>query len=229
MKRIVVFSGAGMSAESGLKTFRDSGGLWEEYDIHEVATPEAWDRNPEMVLEFYNKRREQILQSRPNAAHYAIVELEKKFDVVVLTQNIDNLHELAGSTNVVHLHGEIFKARSVKNSTKLYDVNGPLSINDQADDGGQLRPHVVWFGEDVPMYEVGKSIIQSADILIIVGTSLNVYPAAGLVLYAKEDAQKILVDPNEISIESFSNIKRIREEAGSALPRIVNELINQHY
>lgn len=228
MKRIVVFSGAGMSAESGLKTFRDSGGLWEEYDIHEVATPEAWERDPELVLEFYNKRREQILQSRPNAAHYAIVALEKKFDVVVLTQNIDNLHELAGSKNVVHLHGEIFKARSVNNSSKLYDVNGPLRINHLADDGGQLRPHVVWFGEDVPMYEVGKTIIQSADILIIVGTSLNVYPAAGLVLYAKEEAQKILIDPNEISIESFSNIKRIREEAGSALPRVVEELINQH-
>jgi NAD-dependent deacetylase len=229
MKRIVVFSGAGMSAESGLKTFRDSGGLWEEYDIHEVATPEAWERNPELVLDFYNQRREQVLQSKPNAAHHAIVALEKKFDVVVVTQNIDNLHELAGSTNVIHLHGEILKARSVKNSDKLYNVNGPLSIHDRADDGSPLRPHVVWFGEDVPMYELGKTIIQSADILIIVGTSLNVFPAAGLVLHAKEESRKILIDPNEISIGSFPNLIKVQEKAGSALPRAVNDLLSNNH
>lgn len=225
MKRIVVFSGAGMSEESGLKTFRDMGGLWEEYDIHEVATIEAWNRNPNLVLDFYNQRRKQVLEAEPNAAHIAIAKLESKYDVVVVTQNIDNLHERAGSSKVFHLHGEILKVRSVHNPDVLYDLDGPLSIGDTDPEGNQLRPHVVWFGEQVPAYDQGKEIIESADILIVVGTSLNVYPAAGLVFFAPPNAKKYLIDPDAASVTSLPDIELIREKAGIAIPKLVTKLI----
>jgi NAD-dependent deacetylase len=225
MKRIVVFSGAGMSAESGINTFRDSDGLWEKHNVEDVATPEAWKKNPELVLDFYNQRRFQVLKAEPNAAHKALLELESKYDVVIVTQNIDNLHERSGSSNVVHLHGEIMKARSVNDPNNLFDVTGPIYLNDLAQDGGQLRPHVVWFGESVPSYEIGKTVIESADILIIVGTSLNVYPAAGLVTFAKPGIQKFLVDPEALSFESNSDLTLINQNAGVAIPRLVKSLL----
>jgi NAD-dependent deacetylase len=225
MKRIVVFSGAGMSAESGINTFRDSDGLWEKHNVEDVATPEAWKKNPELVLDFYNQRRFQVLKAEPNAAHKALLELESKYDVVIVTQNIDNLHERSGSSNVVHLHGEIMKARSVNDPNNLFDVTGPIYLNDLAQDGGQLRPHVVWFGESVPSYEIGKTVIESADILIIVGTSLNVYPAAGLVTFAKPGIQKFLIDPEALSFESNSDLTLINQNAGVAIPRLVKSLL----
>jgi len=214
-----------MSAESGINTFRDSDGLWEKHNVEDVATPEAWKKNPELVLDFYNQRRFQVLKAEPNAAHKALLELESKYDVVIVTQNIDNLHERSGSSNVVHLHGEIMKARSVNDPNNLFDVTGPIYLNDLAQDGGQLRPHVVWFGESVPSYEIGKTVIESADILIIVGTSLNVYPAAGLVTFAKPGIQKFLIDPEALSFESNSDLTLINQNAGVAIPRLVKSLL----
>ena len=182
MKNLVVFSGAGISAESGLKTFRDSDGLWEEYDVMDVATPEAWQRDSDLVLEFYNKRRKQVLETQPNAGHSALVTLENHFNVQIITQNIDNLHERAGSKKVLHLHGEVTKARSTVNDNLLYDINGSeLKKGEVCEQGFQLRPHVVWFGEAVPNMEIAYEITRKADIMLIVGTSLNVYPAAGLI------------------------------------------------
>ena len=186
MKRIIVFSGAGMSAESGLKTFRDSGGLWEEHKVEDVATPEAWKSNPELVLKFYNMRRNQVLNAQPNKAHLALKELENAYNVIVITQNIDDLHERAGSTNVIHLHGEILKARSERSPSIIQDLKDDLKIGDLAEDGHQLRPNIVWFGEEVPMFFNASSLMNTADILIIIGTSLNVYPAAGLIYQVKQ-------------------------------------------
>lgn len=203
-KKIVFFSGAGMSAESGISTFRDSGGLWEKYDISEVATPEAWRRNPDLVTDFYNQRRKQIIETSPNEAHHFIAELDNQFDVTVITQNIDDLHERAGSTKILHLHGNIRLAKSSgpKQEKKLYPIDGwELTKNDLCDDGFRLRPHVVWFGEAVPALEDAIPLIESADIFIVIGTSLQVYPAAGLIHYAKRSATKIIIDPN---IDSFS-------------------------
>ena len=226
MERIVVFSGAGMSAESGINTFRDSDGLWEKYNVEDVATPEAWSKNPGLVLDFYNQRRSQVLNAKPNAAHIAIADLESKYEVIVVTQNIDNLHERSGSTNVLHLHGEIMKARSVFDSNNLIDITGPIYLNDLADDCGQLRPHVVWFGESVPAYEMGKEAIESADILIIVGTSLNVYPTAGLIMYAKPRIKKYLIDPDAMSFHGVSDLILINQNAGVAIPNLVQTLLN---
>ena len=203
-KKIVFFSGAGMSAESGISTFRDSGGLWEKYDINEVATPEAWRRNPDLVTDFYNQRRKQIIETSPNAAHNFITSLENQFDVTVITQNIDDLHERAGSTKILHLHGNIRLAKSSgpNQENKLYPIEGwELTKNDLCDDGYRLRPHVVWFGEAVPALENAIPLIESADVFIVIGTSLQVYPAAGLIHYAKQSATKIIIDPN---IYSFS-------------------------
>lgn len=205
--RIVVFSGAGMSAESGISTFRDSGGLWEKYNIEDVATPEAWQRNPQLVQDFYNQRRKQIINATPNEAHQLIAQLESKHEIIVVTQNIDDLHERAGSSNVVHLHGNIrFSKSSGPNSEKAYyPINGwELKMSEKCPEGYPLRPHVVWFGEAVPMYDVVLELVQSAELLIVIGTSLNVYPAAGIIHYTNKTARKVIIDPNvsELSVPS---------------------------
>jgi len=193
-KKLIVLTGAGISAESGLKTFRDSDGLWEGYDVTEVATPGAWKKNPALVLDFYNMRRKNVLEAAPNAAHTALADLEKDFDVTIITQNIDDLHERAGSTNVVHLHGEIFKMRSEKNESMVYNIKGDINIGDTAEDGAQLRPYIVWFEEPVPMIETAANITKQAEIFVVIGTSLAVYPAAGLVNYAPWQIPKFIVD-----------------------------------
>ena len=225
-KKIVVFTGAGVSAESGLKTFRDSGGLWEEYKVEEVATPEAWENNPEMVLTFYNKRRRQVLEAKPNPAHYAIVELEKKFDVQVITQNIDDLHERAGSQKVLHLHGEITKSRSSIDDSLVYPLKEKeLALGQLCEKGSQLRPHIVWFGEVVPAMEEAAKITSGAEIFIIVGTSLNVYPAAGLVDIAPAAALKYLIDPQAVTKDYIQNLTVRRERAGTGVPELVKNLL----
>jgi NAD-dependent protein deacetylases, SIR2 family len=185
MKKLVILTGAGMSSESGIKTFRDSGGLWEEYDVAEVATPQAWIKNRDLVLRFYNERRQQLASSKPNNGHLGLAKLEKYFDVQIITQNIDDLHERAGSTKVLHLHGELTKARSTVDPSLLYDI-GYKDINpgDNCEKGSQLRPHIVWFGEAVPMMDAAANLTGNADIFVVVGSSLNVYPAAGLISYA---------------------------------------------
>lgn len=225
MKRLVVFSGAGMSAESGLRTFRDSDGLWEQFDINEVATPEAWENNPAMVLDFYNQRRKQVLEANPNAAHQALVELEKHFDVQIITQNIDDLHERAGSHNVLHLHGQIQYARSTKSDQVLYPIHKPLAIGDLAPDGGQLRPHVVWFGEPVPEFDRAAKAVAEAEILIVIGTSLKVYPAAGLIFHAQPMIPMYIVDKDEVTNPGIPQLHMIQDLASSAVPALVDELI----
>ncbi|PWH84849.1 NAD-dependent deacylase [Brumimicrobium oceani] len=225
-QKIIVFSGAGVSAESGLGTFRDSGGLWEKYNIEEVATPEAWNKNPEMVTEFYNMRRKQCYESKPNAAHFAIAKLEEKFNVEVITQNIDDLHERGGSSKVIHLHGEISKVKSSgPNAEKKYfhQKNWEVKIGDKCEEGYQMRPHVVWFGEAVPMIDEAISRINSADIVIVVGTSLNVYPAAGILNYAPHNAKYYLIDPSEVSVPSYFNV--IRDSASKGVPELVEKLL----
>lgn len=222
-KKLVVFSGAGMSAESGIGTFRDSGGLWEQYPIEEVATPDAWRRNPEKVQDFYNYRRKQILEATPNKAHKAIAELEKKYDVEVITQNIDDLHERAGSTNVTHLHGLITKSQSSVNPNLVYDIEGwELKMGEKCERGSQLRPHVVWFGEAVPMMDVAQRIMQTAEIVIVIGTSLQVYPAAGLVYAAPKAARKFIVDPETIDSPGFQHIKK---PAGAGMEILLSEIL----
>lgn len=193
-KKLVVLTGAGISAESGLKTFRDSDGLWEGYAIEDVATPRAWKKDPKLVLEFYNYRRKNVLDARPNAAHIGLAELEKDFHVTVITQNIDDLHERGGSTNVLHLHGEIFKMRSERDEQLIYEIKDDINIGDKAEDGHQLRPHIVWFEEPVPKIEEAIAITLTADIFVVVGTSLVVYPAAGLLHYAPAGIPKYIVD-----------------------------------
>ena len=228
-KRLVVFSGSGISAESGLKTFRDSGGLWEKYDITEVATPEAFERNPELVLDFYNQRRKQAAEAQPNAGHLAIAELEEHFNTWVVTQNVDDLHERAGSSQVVHLHGEIRKVRSCDHPELIYDYGGKaIKLGDLCERGGQLRPHIVWFGEMVPEMERGWQIAAQADILLVVGTSLQVYPAAGLVQACRHDIPKYLVDPGEFEAYHTSNLKHIQEKASSGLPKLAKKLIAEY-
>ena len=183
-KKLVVLTGAGMSAESGIATFRDSGGLWEKYPVEQVATPEGFSANPELVLNFYNARRKELLNTRPNAGHTTLAEMEKEFDVTIITQNIDNLHEQAGSSNVVHLHGELMKSRSTGDAALIYDIdpqNSDIHLGDRCEKGYQLRPHIVWFGEAVPMMAEAERITRTADIFVIIGTSMNVYPAAGLI------------------------------------------------
>jgi len=193
-KKLVVLSGAGISAESGLKTFRDSDGLWEGYNIEDVATPRAWRKDPQLVLDFYNYRRKNVLDVQPNEAHYGLAALENDFDVSIITQNIDDLHERAGSSNVLHLHGEIFKMRSERDQSLIYEIKGDIKIGDMAEDGAQLRPHIVWFEEPVPKIEEAIPIVHSADIFVVVGTSLVVYPAAGLVNYTKPEVPVYVID-----------------------------------
>ena len=209
--RIIVLTGAGMSAESGISTFRDSGGLWEQYKVEDVATPEGWARDPELVTEFYNLRRQQMLDAQPCLGHKLLAELERFHDVQIITQNVDDLHERGGSTNIIHLHGEATKARSeFADYSPTYDIGyKELNLGDLAPDGGQLRPHIVWFGEAVPELSRGAKAVEKADILIIIGTSLNVYPAAGLVHYAKKGCRIYLIDPApmNLNIPGFQQIQ----------------------
>ena len=229
MKKVVVLTGAGISAESGIRTFRDSGGLWEEHRIEDVATPEAWQRNQELVLEFYNQRRKQLYDCNPNAGHYALVKLEEKYDVQIITQNVDDLHERAGSTKVLHLHGELKKARSTTNPELIYDIKGwELKKGDKCERGSQLRPHIVWFGEEVPNIVTAAQISSKADIYIVIGTSLNVYPAAGLMSYAPQRIAKYLVDPNASELNYYDNLHIIREKAGKGVSELVNELMSNN-
>ena len=220
MKKLVIFSGAGISAESGLSTFRDNGGLWDQYPIEEVATYDAWLKNPKKVTEFYNLRRKNCIEAKPNDAHINIASLEKNFNVTVVTQNIDDLHERAGSTKILHLHGEIMKSRSA-GTNKIYPINHcKMNEDDLCPDGHQLRPHVVWFGESVPKMDDAFKVVSLADIFVIIGTSLQVYPAAGLIHATKANCSRYIIDPNEISVpEDIIQIKKTGSEG-------INELIN---
>lgn len=227
-EKIVVLTGAGMSAESGIKTFRDSDGLWEEYRVEDVATFEAWSRDQAMVQEFYNKRRAELGRSQPNKAHKALVELEEKFNVYIITQNIDDLHERAGSSHVIHLHGELTKARSSVDDNLLYDIGySDIKKGDICEHGSQLRPHVVWFGEPVPMIEEAAEILRDADILLIIGTSLQVYPAAGLMHYAPSTCRKYVIDPKSLPVKGISGLEVIQKTAGEGVPELVNRLLNE--
>ena len=226
-KKIVVLTGAGISAESGLKTFRGAGGLWEGFDIMDVASIDGWRRNRELVLNFYNMRRKQAQEAKPNAGHLALAELEKDFEVVIVTQNVDNLHEQAGSTNVVHLHGELFKSRSTLDENLVYDMDGwELKIGDKCEKGSQLRPHIVWFGELVPMMEVAADEVLSADIFMVVGTSLVVYPAASLIHYAAEHVPKFIIDPKIPAVSRSGNIHIFEEAASTGVARAVKLIMS---
>lgn len=219
-KRLVVLTGAGISAESGIKTFRDMGGLWEEYDVMEVASIDGWKKNPQLVLEFYNQRRRQLENVHPNIAHKLLAEAEKDFNVYVVTQNVDNLHERAGSTNVLHLHGELTKARPTGNPKRVIDI-GYKDINwGDTLDGFQLRPHIVWFGEEVPMLSEAIKLVQSAEIFAVIGTSLNVYPAAGLLDYAPKGCPIYVVDPNEVNLWR-RDVTVIKEKASIGVPKML--------
>ena len=224
-KRIIILTGAGMSAESGIKTFRDSDGLWENYRIEDVATFDAWQRNRELVLDFYNQRRRQLLTCGPNSAHKALVELEAKYDVDIITQNVDDLHERAGSKKVTHLHGELLKVRSTADEHLIYEWKKDLHSGDKCEKGSQLRPHIVWFGEQVPMIETAANICSKADILIVIGTSMVVYPAAGLVHYTDFTVPKIVIDPKRPEIATMQNVEYITETAVSGVRKIVDRLI----
>lgn len=225
MKKIVVFTGSGISAESGIKTFRDSGGLWENYDITEVATPQAFQNNPKLVLNFYNERRKQVIDAKPNTAHLALVELENNYSVQIITQNIDDLHERAGSKNVLHLHGEIMKVRSSRYEELTYDIAGTeINIGDKCEKGFQLRPHIVWFGEAVPEMDTAIKLTMQADIFIVIGTSLEVYPAASLLEYASQNIDKYIIDPKAKELPYISNLNSIKMSAGEGVPILVNKL-----
>lgn len=227
-QKVIVLTGAGISAESGLNTFRDSDGLWEGYDINDVATPEAWHRDPVLVQHFYNLRRKAVLEAKPNLAHIALAELEKYYDVTIITQNIDDLHERAGSSSIIHLHGIITKSQSSVNPNLTYDINGAeLAMGEKCELGSQLRPHVVWFGEAVPMIGKAAELCMLADIFMIIGTSLLVYPAAGLVDYVSADARKILIDPKVSGVPGVSNLEIIPEKAGTGVPKAVEALIRE--
>jgi NAD-dependent deacetylase len=226
IRKIVVLTGAGISAESGISTFRDSGGLWEKYRIEDVATPEAWRRNPELVLEFYNQRRRQLLQVQPNEAHYALVQLEKYFDVEIITQNVDDLHERAGSAKVLHLHGELLKVRSTREPSLIYEWKKDLKLGDTCDLGSQLRPHIVWFGEEVPNIDKAASISRQADIFIVIGTSLQVYPAAGLINYTRYEIPKYIIDPNIPAVFNVPHLNTIRAKASEGTRQLVEKLIS---
>lgn len=226
MKNLVVLSGAGISAESGIKTFRDAGGLWEGHDVMEVASPQGWNADPEMVLEFYNQRRKQLLTVKPNKAHVLVSELEKDYNVQVITQNVDNLHERGGATDVLHLHGELFKVRSTKYEDLIYNWKKDLIIGDLCDEGYQLRPHIVWFGEAVPMLGKAIEITQKADIFIIIGTSMQVYPAASLIEYTKPNIPIYFIDPNPATSFSYSkNITVLSKKASIGMEKLMEILV----
>lgn len=226
MKSVVVFTGAGISAESGLDTFRDLGGLWGKYKIEDVATQEAFERNPKLVLDFYNNRREKLLNASPNNAHIALNKLQEKYNFVVITQNIDDLHERSGTKNVIHLHGKLTESRSTIDNV-VYRINGAeLNVEDNCEKGGQLRPNIVWFGEEVPNMELAIDKVQAADIFVIIGTSLKVFPAASLIRYAKNSKRIILVDPNA---SPNVGIEVINDKATQAVPKLVDELLEISY
>ncbi len=224
-KKLVVLTGAGISAESGLQTFRDSDGLWMGYDVYEVATPEGWRKNPNMVLDFYNKRRSDVARAEPNAAHKAVAALQEKYHVTVITQNIDDLHERAGSKIVVHLHGEIFKMRSDKDEYKLYDIRGDINPRDVAPDGKQLRPHVVWFNEPVPMILEAKRIMTGAELFILAGTSLQVYPASGLIDFLPDGIPKYIIDKKPPYVPSHHNFHVLSKSATEGMNELYIKLI----
>lgn len=228
MKRLVVISGSGISAESGIQTFRGMGGLWEQYDVTELASPEAWKKNPELVLRFYNERRKKVIEAKPNGGHIGLAELENEFDVRIITQNVDDLHERAGSSNILHLHGEIRKSRSTKDPSKIFDIEGwELKLGDKCPLGSQLRPHIVWFGEPVTQIENAARIVAKADILLIIGTSLQVYPAAGLKDYAPRNIPKFVIDPGDMYLPS--DIVHIKENAVAGVQLLkekLNKIIN---
>jgi NAD-dependent deacetylase len=225
MKKLVIFTGAGISAESGLKTFRDADGLWEGFDVHEVATPRGWKKNPELVLRFYNERRQNVKDAKPNKAHEIIAELEQFFNVHVITQNIDDLHERAGSKNILHLHGEIFKMRSEKNDAIIYPISGDINVGDIAPDGFQLRPHIVWFEEPVPMMDDALLLASMADIFVVVGTSLVVYPAASILNYLTPSTPVIVVDKKvpKVNRRNVTNIEMPATEGMEELKKILFE------
>lgn len=226
-KHAVVLTGAGISAESGLKTFRDADGLWEGYDVMEVASPEGWQKNREMVLDFYNLRRAKVREANPNLAHLALAQLEERYHVTIITQNIDDLHERAGSTDIIHLHGEVLKARSTLDPSLVYTVKGDILPGDTCEKGSQLRPHIVWFGEPVPMISAAANVCQTADLLLIIGTSLLVYPAAGLVHAVDQTIPKYLVDPKIPDMGSISNLETIEANACKGVPALVEKLLLQ--
>jgi NAD-dependent deacetylase len=229
MKNIVILTGAGISAESGIKTFRGSDGLWENHKVTDVATPEAWQRDPELVLRFYNERRKQIRTVQPNKAHLALVELEKNFNVDIVTQNIDDLHERAGSSKVLHLHGEINQSRSSTDENQIYNiVDVEMKIGDQCELGSQLRPNIVWFGESVPMIEPAIELMLKAEIVIVIGTSMQVYPAAGLLDFSKSTTQVYNIDPNSVMQSQQKNLSIIKQKAGIAVPLLVRELLKNN-
>ncbi len=224
-KKLVVLTGAGISAESGLKTFRDSDGLWEGYDVYEVATPRGWNKNPELVLNFYNMRRKNVAEAMPNAAHTGLAELEKDFDVQIITQNIDDLHERGGSSKVLHLHGEIFTMRSVNDPFTTYPIHGDIRLGDKAPDGYQLRPNIVWFEEPVPMIEPAAEIAASADIFVVIGTSLVVYPAAGLLNYAPRNIPKFIIDKHIPPTSAVNNLTTIEASASEGILILKEKLL----
>ena len=224
MSKIVVLTGAGISAESGIRTFRDAGGLWEGYRVEDVATPEAWHRQPEVVLQFYNERRKQLLEVHPNAAHLALAALEKRHEVIIITQNVDDLHERAGSKHILHLHGELLKARSSKYEDLIYDWTTDINPGDVCANGYQLRPHIVWFGEMVPMLEVAIDTIRDADFVFVIGSSMQVYPAASLVAYAPLDAMIYYIDPNprlNFELERRKNLKIVPKAATIGVHEVI--------
>lgn len=227
MKHLVVLSGAGISAESGIPTFRDADGLWEGFDVMEVATPEGWRKNPALVLEFYNQRRKRALEVKPNRGHEILAELEKYFKVTILTQNVDNLHERAGSTDVIHLHGSLFESRSSIDESLVYPISGwELNIGDRCAKGSQLRPNIVWFGEMVPLMEVAAKHASRADIFVVVGTSMVVYPAAGLIDYVRFDTPKYVVDPKLPDLRHIPHLHAMEERASSGMEKVKAALLS---
>ena len=228
MKKIVVLTGAGMSAESGIQTFRDSDGLWEQHKIDDVATPDAWRKNPSLVLEFYNKRRRQLIEVEPNDGHYLLAKLEQKYDVSIITQNVDNLHERAGSSKIIHLHGELMKVRSTHIDEEIFELNAEnyeVHLGDKCPKGKQLRPHIVWFGEAVPEIESAIKLTCQADIFVIIGTSLQVYPAAGLVNYVKPGVPIFLIDPKRVEPVS-GNVTVIQKGGSEGMKELVSLLLD---
>jgi NAD-dependent deacetylase len=226
MKNLVILTGAGISAESGIRTFRESGGLWEEYDVNEVASPMGWALNRKLVLKFYNDRRKQLSESNPNAGHFGLAALEKYFNVQIITQNIDNLHERAGSTKILHLHGELTKARSTTDPSLIYDIGyNDINPGDKCEKGSQLRPHIVWFGEAVPMMDEAIMITSEADIFAVIGSSMNVYPAAGIIEFAPKNASLWLIDPNDVCVPTNRNVEVIKETASKGVEILTARLM----
>jgi NAD-dependent deacetylase len=227
VKKLVVLTGAGISAESGIATFRDAGGLWEGYRVEDVATPEAWRKDPALVLDFYNQRRKKALAVKPNRGHEILAELEKHFNVTVVTQNVDNLHERAGSSNVLHLHGSLFESRSTLNPKLIYPIKGSeLNIGDKCERSSQLRPNIVWFGEAVPMMDVAADIAAGADVFLVVGTSMVVYPAAGLIDYVPAHVKKYVVDPKKPEMLHVPNLEFIIDKASTGMERVRQLLLS---